>query len=80
MTLGERLKLKRTCLGLTQKKLSEMSGIAQPYISELECERSAGSSGRARRLRIFCRKKLDGSVWATGRVIEIGKEETESEK
>ena len=39
MTLGERLKLRRTYLGLTQKKLSEMSGIAQPYISELECEK-----------------------------------------
>ena len=28
----------------------------------------------------FLQKKLDGPVWATGRVIEIGKEETESEK
>ncbi len=38
-TLGQKIRNRRAELGLTQKELSEKSGISQPYISLLEKDR-----------------------------------------
>ncbi len=36
MTLGEKIKLRRNVLGLSQVELAKKSGVGQSYISELE--------------------------------------------
>lgn len=36
MTLGEKVRLRRTLLGISQRKLSRLIGASQSYISEVE--------------------------------------------
>ena len=36
MTLGEKVRLRRTLLGISQPKLSKQIGISQSYVSEIE--------------------------------------------
>jgi transcriptional regulator with XRE-family HTH domain len=42
-TLGERIKIKRKALGLSQKALAKMSGLEQPTISALELNQAAST-------------------------------------
>ena len=36
MTLGEKVKLRRTLLGISQPELAHQTGISQPYVSGIE--------------------------------------------
>lgn len=71
MTLGERLKTRRTELGYSQHELSEMSGVSQVQISRYEVDANMPTSDAIIRLA----KTLGVSAdWLLGLTDEVGED------
>lgn len=49
--VGRKVKARRTSMGLTQAQLSEASGVAQGYLSQIESGARSPSLGALRKLR-----------------------------